>query len=602
MKNLKIGTRLLLAFGVVLLMLVVVIGFEIYSINEISEQIDSYAIYTLPNSVSVTKLDEFAVRIQRNMALGLSEKDIASRDALFSEAQTLGVEFLDELERYKNNQRDNAREKEIILADTMSREAGAIRREVERLVKEDTLESHEQAIDIMYKDYIPLMDKVSAIFDEFQRTAEIRADQQYVDGKEAVSLAYVIMAISGGVTILLTLVLSFTLRKSIVSPVVEIMEVYKEVAQGNKNTVINYRSRDEIGQMADLIRTANDQEGLIIKDLIERLAALSDGDLTRESNVNYPGDFALLKEYIDSTFDALNSTMGNINRAAQEVSQGSSQVASGAQALASGSAEQASSVEELNSSIVLVANQAAENSENVNEATGFVAKAEKDIEEGNKFMADLSDAMFEIERSSQQISQITKVIEDIAFQTNILALNAAIEAARAGEAGKGFAVVADEVRSLAGKSAEAANQTADLISGSVSNVKSGADITKKTAEILNEIKESALHISESFSRIEISSGDQASAIEQIRSGLAQVSNVVQTNAATAEENSATSEEMAAQALALDEEIAKFKLREDNLGSRARFDDEWQDSKSHKSSREKANNGSQTKPQIDLGKY
>lgn len=181
-------------------------------------------------------------------------------------------------------------------------------------------------------------------------------------------------------------------------------------------------------------------------------------------------------------------------------------------------------------------------------------------------MSQLIEAMSDINSSSNQIANITKVIEDIAFQTNILALNAAIEAARAGNAGKGFAVVADEVRNLAAKSAEAAKQTASLIGASVETVEKGSEITTETAQIVQDAVRNLAAIIEDIGQVEQASNQQSLSIGQIRQGLEQVSTVVQSNAATAEENSAISEEMSAQAAMLRQEVAKFKLHHAELVS------------------------------------
>ena len=186
-------------------------------------------------------------------------------------------------------------------------------------------------------------------------------------------------------------------------------------------------------------------------------------------------------------------------------------------------------------------------------------------------MRDLTVAMEEITRTAGEIGHIIKTIDDIAFQTNILALNAAVEAARAGAAGKGFAVVADEVRSLAGKSAEAAQNTTDLIEKTVSAIGNGKKLADETAESLLAVVEKTTAVNQQVEDIAGASQRQYEAMSQISAGVEQISSVVQTNSATSEESAAASEELNTQAQTLKEQVGRFKLEEDN---RAAFNTIW----------------------------
>jgi len=240
-------------------------------------------------------------------------------------------------------------------------------------------------------------------------------------------------------------------------------------------------------------------------------------------------------------------------------------------ALSQGATEQASAIEELTASLEEVSSQTKLNAKNAGEANELAEIAKSNAEHGNRQMQEMLKAIEEINVASSNISKIIKVIDEIAFQTNILALNAAVEAARAGQHGKGFAVVAEEVRNLAARSANAAKETTDMIEGSINKTEGGTRIANETAKALNEIVGNISKVSDLVSNIAMASNEQASGVEQINQRIMQVSQVVQTNSATAEESAASSEELSGQASLLREMVGKYTLKKGSTGT-SRLDD------------------------------
>ncbi len=258
----------------------------------------------------------------------------------------------------------------------------------------------------------------------------------------------------------------------------------------------------------------------------------------------------------------LNQLVKNSRRTAANVASGSSQLSNSAQSLSTGATEQAASVEEISSSLTQVGAQTKMNSENANQAQIISEKARKTVQQGNQQMEIMVESMKTINDTSSEVSKVIKVIDEIAFQTNLLALNAAVEAARAGKYGKGFAVVAEEVRSLAGRSAEAAKDTTELIEKSIKGVEIGVRNADETANILTEVNISVEKMNDLVSEIASSSLEQTASIEEVNTGLSQVNTVVQQNASISEENASASDELKSQVEQLLKLTESIKITED----------------------------------------
>ena len=321
-----------------------------------------------------------------------------------------------------------------------------------------------------------------------------------------------------------------------------------------------YQARDEITELGSvLVGMAQSLQGR--SELAE---AIAQGDLTHEVKIASSAD--QLGNALKAMLEGLREMVGGIQVAGEQIASGSGQVSDASQALSQGATESASSLEEVTASMNEMANQVRTNAENASTANRLSNESKQAAEKGDRQMAEMVAAMGEINQAGQNISKIIKVIDEIAFQTNLLALNAAVEAARAGQHGKGFAVVAEEVRNLAARSAKAAEETAELIEGSVVLTDRGNQMAEQTAAALKEIMQGTNQVAALLEEIAAASNEQAQGISQVTTGLTQIDQVTQQNTASAEESAAAAEELSSQAMQMREMLKRFILDKNNRGA------------------------------------
>lgn len=415
--------------------------------------------------------------------------------------------------------------------------------------------------------YVPVADEFSASWNDF---TQIQADNS-TKAMEALNTRSIRMIILSVVFLVILFIISILLNartaKTIVNRLLLSMDRIALLAKGDLHTPAPMvDTKEESGMLADATATIVNTLSSVITDIKYFMSSMADGKLNVKSKniAAYEGDFEEILIAMRKMRGSMSDVMKEVTISSEQVDQGSEQVSSSSQILSQGSTEQAASIEELSALIADISEHISKDTDSAKNAATQNSVVLEAVNNNNELMGQMSVAMTQISDRSGEISKIIKTINDIAFQTNILALNAAVEAARAGEAGKGFAVVADEVRNLAGKSAEAANNTEALIAESISAVNNGVAISERTAESVNQIVDATQKVDVLLKDIVKNTTTQFESIQRINTGVQQISSVVQSNAATSEETAAASEELAAQAERLKSMLKKFTLSNEEL--------------------------------------
>ena len=518
--NMKVGARLGLGFGVVLLLLVGVTFLGATRLGSLNDGTQSIVTDRYPKSVLaytiIGDVNQIA-RSMRNVVIFTDQETIKKELNTIETARGRIKESLDKLEKMINAEKG----KELFKAVTEARakyvaeqtEFGKLAAEGKKEEAKNLLLTKVRPVQLAYMDNLNAMIKFQG---ELMEKGGKEAAEEYHSARN-------LMLGLAGLAILLACGIAFWVTRSITRPLNEAVGVAQKVAAGDLTSSVEVKSKDETGMLLQALKDMNEN---------------------------------------------LKKIVGEVRSSSEAIGSGTKQIASGNADLSQRTEEQASSLEETASSMEELTSTVKQNAENAKQANQLAIGASAVAVKGGTVVSEVVGTMSSINESSKKIVDIISVIDGIAFQTNILALNAAVEAARAGEQGRGFAVVASEVRNLAQRSAAAAKEIKALIGDSVDKVGAGTKLVDEAGKTMEEIVTSVKRVTDIMSEITAASQEQSAGIEQVNQAITQMDEVTQQNAALVEQAAAAAESMQEQTQSLTQAVAEFNLGKAAAGAAA----------------------------------
>jgi methyl-accepting chemotaxis protein len=511
-KNLSIGRRLWLGFGIVIALLVVVATIAVNRINFINNHgslilNDRYVKVVMANDIQEHLATQ--ARLLRNAVIAIKDPaQVKAWLAKSDEETRTNTELFDKFKGLITTPKGMA-----VLEATVPKRAAyaAARGKLVKLLEEGR---GEEAGAFVFNEFqVPQQD----YFDAVLALAKFQEDLMNEDGDEmeaAGAFAKTMTEVLTLVAALIAACIAFVTARSITRPIGEAVSLASKVADGDLSSRVEVKTRDETGTLLTAL--------LHMQDNLVRI-------------------------------------VGSVQQGSEGVATASAEIAQGNNDLSARTEQQASALEQTAASMEELSSTVQQNADTARRANQLAMNASGVAVKGGEVVGQVVQTMKGINESSRKISDIISVIDGIAFQTNILALNAAVEAARAGDQGRGFAVVASEVRSLAGRSAEAAKEIKSLIGASVERVEQGTTLVDQAGDTMTDLVDSIRHVTDLMSEISAASNEQAAGVSQVGEAVAQMDQVTQQNAALVEEMAAAASSLKSQAGELQQTVAVFKL-------------------------------------------
>jgi methyl-accepting chemotaxis protein len=509
--NLKIGTRLGLAFATVLTLMLGMAAIGVGSAGKIQGNLNGIIhgnVYKMGLVQDMSDAVHIVSRVTRTMVILTDEAAMANEFKKIEMARGNYNTAFDALQKTPSDEADNTARSKIVELQKAARLLN------DQVIELGRLNKNSEAAEILMKEAGPATQKWLDALHEDIVALKAKGENEAAAAQDSYSGARILMFSLAALALAIGSVLAWLATRSITGPINEAVKLAETVAAGDLSSHIEVHSKDETGQLLQALKHMN--------------ASLQD-------------------------------IVGQVRVGTDTIATASSQIAAGNLDLSSRTEQQASALEETASSMEELTSTVKQNADNARQANVLAASASEVAVKGGQVVSEVVETMGSINESSKKIVDIIGVIDGIAFQTNILALNAAVEAARAGEQGRGFAVVATEVRNLAQRSAAAAREIKDLIGDSVQKVEMGSKLVNQAGVTMDEVVASVRQVTDIMAEIAAASREQEMGIGQINQAITEMDNATQQNAALVEEAAAAAQSLQDQAGNLLQAVSAFKL-------------------------------------------